>query len=365
MKKLISIITSAVMTFCILSVLLSADVMSVHSANDIKALKAGYMGETTFDGITVKIDGDAIKFITKYEEAMVSCKNEICLSRSDDGYIFKPQSDGKYVVSIMHFIPCHVPEYQTFWFPPLECFFYEISISNGTVSVDSMHRLCDSAANDDKSTLIESFFPNGISFTNYTDMGTIFGAYFLLVYLSYNMDPMFIYYCEEEQQTSVVIQESLITSFDPDAEAYYIQGENTTKLDANYKFVYEDFPEIGKLPKPVKFFELRPLRDDDTSEKISFRIILTESKKTKIYDLDYADHEVIPSSLKVAECPENDINADESFNIADVVQLQTFLLGSTNAKIYNWRAADLNEDGALDVFDLVLLKKALINATAQ
>lgn len=55
-----------------------------------------------------------------------------------------------------------------------------------------------------------------------------------------------------------------------------------------------------------------------------------------------------------------DVNSDNLFNIADVVTLQKWLLGKPNAVLMNWRAADICKDGVLNVFDLCLMKKAVI-----
>lgn len=55
-----------------------------------------------------------------------------------------------------------------------------------------------------------------------------------------------------------------------------------------------------------------------------------------------------------------DVNSDNSFNVADIVVLQKWLLGDPNAVLMNWRAADLCKDDVLNVFDLCEMKKFLI-----
>lgn len=60
--------------------------------------------------------------------------------------------------------------------------------------------------------------------------------------------------------------------------------------------------------------------------------------------------------------PDGDVNGDGSFNIADVVAFQKWLLNAPDAELYNWTAADLYADGKLDVFDLTLMRKALIDS---
>lgn len=55
-----------------------------------------------------------------------------------------------------------------------------------------------------------------------------------------------------------------------------------------------------------------------------------------------------------------DLNDDGEFNISDVVLLQKRLLAVSDTELDNWKAADLCEDGKLDVFDLCLMKRMLV-----
>lgn len=54
-----------------------------------------------------------------------------------------------------------------------------------------------------------------------------------------------------------------------------------------------------------------------------------------------------------------DVNSDGKFNVADVVMLQKWLLCAGN--LTNWKAGDLCKDDRIDVFDLCLMKRLLIN----
>lgn len=61
-----------------------------------------------------------------------------------------------------------------------------------------------------------------------------------------------------------------------------------------------------------------------------------------------------------------DVNGDGSFGVSDVVLLQKWLLAVPNTNLSNWKAADFCEDNKLDVFDLTLMKRAMIyGETAQ
>lgn len=53
-----------------------------------------------------------------------------------------------------------------------------------------------------------------------------------------------------------------------------------------------------------------------------------------------------------------DVNADGIFSVADVIMLQKWLLGAGD--VTDWQAGDLCGDGKLDVFDLCIMKRELL-----
>jgi len=53
-----------------------------------------------------------------------------------------------------------------------------------------------------------------------------------------------------------------------------------------------------------------------------------------------------------------DVNKDGSFNVADLVALQQFILG--NGQLEAWEAADLCEDKVIDIFDVIAIRELLI-----
>ena len=57
-----------------------------------------------------------------------------------------------------------------------------------------------------------------------------------------------------------------------------------------------------------------------------------------------------------------DVNNDGEFNVADVVLLQKWLLAVPDTHLANWKAVDFCNDNKLDVFDLCLMKRELIQA---
>ena len=68
----------------------------------------------------------------------------------------------------------------------------------------------------------------------------------------------------------------------------------------------------------------------------------------------------IQANFEGGQSINGDVNADGQFNIADVVLMQKWLLAVPDAKLADWKAGDLCEDDRLDVFDLCLMKRQLI-----
>lgn len=66
---------------------------------------------------------------------------------------------------------------------------------------------------------------------------------------------------------------------------------------------------------------------------------------------------IVPEN-KSNETISGDVNADGSFNIADVVSMQSYLIGKDALK--NWQAGDINNDEIIDVFDLCFMKKMIL-----
>ena len=63
---------------------------------------------------------------------------------------------------------------------------------------------------------------------------------------------------------------------------------------------------------------------------------------------------------KTSDCI-GDCNDDGKFNISDVVLLQKWLLAVPNTRLSDWKAADLYSDDRLNIFDLCVMKRMLLN----
>ena len=71
---------------------------------------------------------------------------------------------------------------------------------------------------------------------------------------------------------------------------------------------------------------------------------------------DWINLEVVDASASVI----GDVNNDSKLTIADAVILQKWLLAVPDTELANWKATDLCEDGKLDAFDMIEMRKLLI-----
>lgn len=72
-----------------------------------------------------------------------------------------------------------------------------------------------------------------------------------------------------------------------------------------------------------------------------------------------ATEEIPPLAGDIAPA-DGDVNADGSFGVADVVMFRKWLSAVPDARLGYWQSADFNHDNKLNIFDLLLMKKALI-----
>ena len=133
----------------------------------------------------------------------------------------------------------------------------------------------------------------------------------------------------------------------------------------NFAFYSESAPDSNGDPKQI-FYKLAQINvQPDPS-------VANERSLARLYQLAGILAEQNPivhsiSLVKVGSSPDTaeetisgDVNNDGEFNISDVVLLQKWLLAVPDTHLENWKAADLCDDDILDVFDLCLMKSALI-----
>lgn len=55
------------------------------------------------------------------------------------------------------------------------------------------------------------------------------------------------------------------------------------------------------------------------------------------------------------------MNADGEFNVTDIIQTQKWLMGVYDDCSFNLKAADMNQNGTIDIADLCLIKSRLVS----
>ena len=108
--------------------------------------------------------------------------------------------------------------------------------------------------------------------------------------------------------------------------------------------------------------------DNSSYRKLAVHLTNTKDTTISIACIPLKNGETQPSwtpsvnaiSQWTPQTIEGDVNADDQFNVADVVLLQKWLLGGPNTKLSNWRAGNFCNDNRLDVFDLCIMKRELL-----
>ena len=99
---------------------------------------------------------------------------------------------------------------------------------------------------------------------------------------------------------------------------------------------------------------------DYSKPETEIRISKTDNDNIITYDVEESVGVLMPTTLKMRCYKKGDVSGDKSFNVADIVLLQRWLLGKKPENFKNWKAADLNGDDVIDVFDLTAAKRYLV-----
>lgn len=99
--------------------------------------------------------------------------------------------------------------------------------------------------------------------------------------------------------------------------------------------------------------EQKNLSNYETGDKITVNF----SYYTDTNKIVHIDSLTLESNIR-DDIVKGDVNADKQFNVTDLVMLQKWLLGTGD--LTDWKAGDLYEDDVINVFDLCLMKRELI-----
>lgn len=94
-------------------------------------------------------------------------------------------------------------------------------------------------------------------------------------------------------------------------------------------------------------------------EAVTFTTTTTTTTVTTITTTTAAP--TVPTTTTVPADVKGDVNNDGKLNVSDLVMIQKWILKMPYAEIVNWKAGDLCEDDRLDSFDLCFMRRELIN----
>lgn len=130
-------------------------------------------------------------------------------------------------------------------------------------------------------------------------------------------------------------------------------GDNVPAYNAMIEKIYENYPEVIKGPDFETLFRENPdlLSSDGVHPNDNGYATMRELWASTMYETVYlADSEIKPVA--------GDVNSDDEFNVADLVMMQKWLLGS--GTLTDWKAGDLNKDSVIDVFDMCMMRKLFV-----
>lgn len=324
MKKLISLVTVLALMPCANFTAYAEQSIYPQTEFEYESFRNAY-----YD--MYRVDGDSVYFLDRdiYAEKTsftVSSDAESDVKRETYGFIFTPENDGRYVVSIEGKEELYVwleepvdgvPEI-TVTYP--EIYNYIVEVENGEIKVDY----------DGKSGFYETYNYENKNLTDFPDKS----------YFSYVNG-----FIRSENYITNVYSENDVASYFCVNSAYI--EENVEISDENIA-VYDGVERVSsaiELDDIQNLYKIKALSDGDvnvTADGEIYRLTVNNGI------FSYRNYDVLLG----------DVNSDGNFNIADAVTLQEWLLNKPDVEI-SAKAADFNNDDIIDVFDFCMLKKSL------
>ncbi len=226
-----------------------------------------------------------------------------------------------------------------------------------------------------------------IYYTKVADNGTVIGNQILYPekeeFYEYNDSRYKDYYYMEYNQINPEGYGTLVLDFiDESTGEPFTETNGTFQLMAkplegdgdeiefkSWKTTADSTIIIEEMPRDL-FYTLVYTDEYHTDEQGRlYKYEIDTHKQTHKYSFYYQDYYNFNVYLKrhYSTDPQKvtmgDVNMDNQLTIADVVVLQNWLLGKSDASLKYWWLADFCDDDMLDIFDLCLMKKELIKAS--
>lgn len=293
---------------------------------------------------------------------IVSSNLESTAVHDNDGCItFTPEEDGRYVVSTRAYceeiVECGVAGHFHYFYPILNN--YTVEVTDGDINVelkgskswyseqevnmaaeslaacDVVGACYDVYAADPDDVLNVNYF----SFVNgqLPDGENGYDSYITNIYYEYGTESYFcVNYFYSDVATTIPLDR--VTALEQDISSLEINTWASSWCSGDLDLATDDYMEFSRIAAPEDDGNLTVIVDG-----------------TEEYPLT-VENGIFHHRIDML----GDCNADGDFSVADVVLLQKWLLAVPDTHLANWKAADFCEDDRLDVFDLCLMKRALI-----
>ncbi len=318
-----------------------------------------------------RIDSDSIYFInqdiqTTEMSLIVSSNQEVAVTKNTYGYIFKPEENGRYVVTVEEFseeIVSAGSGHFHYFYPVLVN--YVVTVEEDTITIEQKGSrswyseeqiaqeielasqselmacydvMADGA--DDTEALLGSCsyfsFVNGQIF-NMLDgyITTVYGAYTTESYFCVNLD----YVENDTDLPRVIVSDESIGVLLPELST-------SSWCDGNL---------MEKTCDIMIFYRVKALQDGSIT-------ITTDGLNS--YELT-VENGIFYRGAPNSSMPllPGDVSNDGVFSVVDVVMLQKWLLCAGDMTC--WQNADFNADNRIDVVDLALMKRAMLEHNTQ
>lgn len=146
----------------------------------------------------------------------------------------------------------------------------------------------------------------------------------------------------------------------------YVSGNGENSVENIYSSIYSNDAKLDPYQIPNGYFtEGANNYDNQHLSKFTGKCYIdSDGEYTTNENTIYGNAAMILLTAAIMEqnssdAVKGDVNADGTFNIADVVVMQKWLLVVPDVKLADWKAGDLCEDNIINVFDLCLMKRLL------
>lgn len=349
MKKLFSLITSAVMSLCLLSVFPTA-APTVHSADNKPVLTAGNIQLSDLCDTEIKVLDDSI-FIGDPNKRLNICTNNKFSYRwsENDGYYIFPESNGNYLLSLDWMYNEQTEAILQYF---IECKNNIVDIRyNCFITIEYSNNLPVSIVTAEGKTLQYNSYFFDLPLIDCLNTHLLFDENY---WLCYNLGKDSKTYCSYIYFANFNDTDQIVAT-DFSSSHLEIDGHE-------YKFS-DLAPENVPVPSEITVVSSDLFLYDsmiDLSKKAFMTLKWKNANAIKYINFYVQDEYVDTDSFSITDYLRYDLNNDEKINVADLVILKKALLGSKIDDKTNWQAADANNNNALDVFDLVAMRKALI-----